>query len=406
MNRGLVAAVAENEPVTATKLAPAGTGAGLPPTIPNGMRAISIRVNEVVGVAGFVQPGAHVDVVAVVRGDTNSTVSRSVLTNLTVLAAGTRADQVRANANGPQTPPPTTVVTLLVSPPDAERLALASSEGTVTLVLRNPLDTGEVATEGTRLTALTGGRMRPLHRSRPYAPSVSRRHAQVDRAGEADGAAAVHRRDDSRGEAVAGDAAVNRARSSRRATRGAMALALIAARPAGERGPGAADAARSAPFETVSLTAGRSVVLATEFDIIRVAVTNPAIADATVVTPREVLVDGKAPGTISLILWGTSVRKQYDVVVDPGVPTLQQQLSAFFPGEDIRVSLNEESLVLTGHVSNNAVMLKAGEIASGELVEAEGDQPAAVAGRQHEPAGDAAGPVRRSEPARAARNSA
>ena len=94
------------------------------------------------------------------------------------------------------------------------------------------------------------------------------------------------------------------------------------------------------------------------------AVTNPAVADATVVMPREVLVDGKAPGTISLILWGTSVRKQYDVVVDPGVPTLQQQLSAFFPGENIRVSLNEESLVLTGHVSNNAVMLKAGEIAA------------------------------------------
>jgi len=118
------------------------------------------------------------------------------------------------------------------------------------------------------------------------------------------------------------------------------------------------------PFETVSLTAGRSVVLATEFDIIRVAVTNPAVADATVVTPREVLVDGKASGTISLILWGTSVRKQYDVVVDPGVPTLQQQLSAFFPGEDIRVALNEESLVLTGRVSSNAVMLKAGEIAA------------------------------------------
>jgi pilus assembly protein CpaB len=177
VNRGLVAAVAENEPVTAAKLAPAGAGAGLSPTIPNGMRAISIRVNEVVGVAGFVQPGAHVDVVAVVRGDTSSTVSRLVLTNLTVLAAGTRADQVRANPNAPQTP--TTVVTLLVSPSDAERLALASAEGSVTLVLRNPLDTSDVATEGTRLTALTGGRSAPVPTVGQVAPSVSRRPAKV-----------------------------------------------------------------------------------------------------------------------------------------------------------------------------------------------------------------------------------
>ena len=157
---------------------------------------------------------------------------------------------------------------------------------------------------------------------------------------------------------------MNRARTSRRATRGAVAVALaavvqlVSAAQAPPTPPG------PAPFETVSLTAGRSVVLATDFDIVRVAVTNPAIADATVVTPREVLVDGKASGTISLILWGASVRKQYDVVVDPGVPTLQQQLSAFFPGEDIRVALNEESFVLTGHVSNNAVMMKAGEIAT------------------------------------------
>ena len=176
VNRGLVAAVAENEPVTAAKLAPAGAGGGLPPTIPNGMRAISIRVNEVVGVAGFVQPGTHVDVIAVVRGDTTSTVSRLALTNITVLAAGTRADQVRANATGPQAP--TTVVTLLVSPSDAERLALASSEGTVTLVLRNPLDTGDVPTDGTRLTALTGGRSAPLP-SVTTGPIVPRRPVKV-----------------------------------------------------------------------------------------------------------------------------------------------------------------------------------------------------------------------------------
>jgi len=179
VNRGLVAGVAENEPVTAAKLAPAGTGGGLPPTIPKGMRAISIRVNEVVGVAGFVQPGAHVDVIAVVRGDTNNTVSRVALTDIRVLAAGTRADQVRASTttNAPQAP--ATVVTLLVTPADAERLALASSEGSVTLVLRNPLDTGDVATDGTRLQALTGGRGGVAPSMAPSAPMAPRRPAKA-----------------------------------------------------------------------------------------------------------------------------------------------------------------------------------------------------------------------------------
>src|SRR6478752_116931 len=69
--------------------------------------------------------------------------------------------------------------------------------------------------------------------------------------------------------------------------------------------------------EKIALTAGRSSVLTLDFDITRIAVTNPAIADATVVQPREVLIDGKAPGTVSLIVWGATTRRQYDVVVDP-----------------------------------------------------------------------------------------
>jgi pilus assembly protein CpaC len=113
----------------------------------------------------------------------------------------------------------------------------------------------------------------------------------------------------------------------------------------------------------VSLTAGRSTVLGSDFDITRIAVTNPSIADATVVQPREILIDGKAPGTITLIVWGSGQRIQYDVVVEAGVPGLQQQLQQLFPGEDIRVSMNEESVILSGNVSSNAVMLRAGEIA-------------------------------------------
>ena len=116
-------------------------------------------------------------------------------------------------------------------------------------------------------------------------------------------------------------------------------------------------------FERVVLTAGRSTVLATDFDITRIAVTNPAVADAVVVQPREILIDGKTAGTVSLIIWGAARRAQYDVVVEPGVTTLQQKLQALFPGEDITATLNDEALILSGRVSSTAVMLKAGEIA-------------------------------------------
>jgi pilus assembly protein CpaC len=118
-------------------------------------------------------------------------------------------------------------------------------------------------------------------------------------------------------------------------------------------------------YPRVLLTAGRSTVMTTAFDITRIAVTNPAIADAVVVQPREVLIDGKGPGTVSLIIWGGGQRIQYDVVVDPGVPGLQQTMEQLFPGEDIRVALNDDAIILSGRASSNAVMLKAGEIATG-----------------------------------------
>ena len=115
--------------------------------------------------------------------------------------------------------------------------------------------------------------------------------------------------------------------------------------------------------ERIVLTAGRSTVLTTEFDITRIAVTNPAIADAVVVRPREVLVDGKAPGTVSLIVWGNDRRTHYDVVVDRGVTVLQQNFQQLFPGEEINVAVNDEAVVLSGAVSSNDVMLRAAEIA-------------------------------------------
>ena len=146
-----------------------------------------------------------------------------------------------------------------------------------------------------------------------------------------------------------------------------LLLLVLSAGAVNAQAPPATQAAsageQQAGYERIVLTAGRSTVLATSFDITRIAVTNPAVADAVVVQPREVLIDGKSPGTVSLIIWGMGTRAQYDVVVEPGVTTLQQKLQALFPGEDISATLNDDALILSGNVSATSVMLRAGEIA-------------------------------------------
>ena len=155
VDRGLIATVEANEPLIAAKLAPLAAGAGLPPSIPPGMRAISVKVNEVVGVAGFVVPGTRVDVMVTLshRQAQQESITRVVVSNVQVLTAGTRFDQENAKDGKPI---PSTVVTLLVSPEDGERVALAASEGQVMLTLRNPLDTAQTTTTGTRTTGLLG----------------------------------------------------------------------------------------------------------------------------------------------------------------------------------------------------------------------------------------------------------
>src|SRR5690606_4207070 len=129
-------------------------GAGLPPVIPEGYRALSVRVNEVIGVAGYVLPGTRVDVVATVN-PTNQppdVTTKVILTNVLVLAAGTKIEQ-----DSEQRPMSVTVVTLLVNPDEAERLTLASTEGKIQLALRNPLDQTTPSTQGIRPAALLGG---------------------------------------------------------------------------------------------------------------------------------------------------------------------------------------------------------------------------------------------------------
>ena len=137
--RGVIQSIAKGEFILPSKLAAPNAGAGMPSLIPPGMRAVSVRVNEVVAVAGFVVPGTRVDVL--VSGnptDAKEPVITTLLENIEVLAAGQKLER---NANGePQTVP---VITLLVSPEDAQKLTLASNEGHIQLSLRNPLDTNQ-----------------------------------------------------------------------------------------------------------------------------------------------------------------------------------------------------------------------------------------------------------------------
>ena len=174
VDRGLIAPVEPNEPLTQTKLAALEAGAGLPPSIPPGMRAVSVKVNEVVGVAGFVVPGTRVDVMVTLasrKQQSEDSITRVVVSNAQVLTAGTKYDQEKAKEG---TPIPSTVVTLLVTPEDGERIALAASDGQIMLALRNPLDTAPTTTNGVRTAGLLG---QPAATPAPAKPRVARASA-------------------------------------------------------------------------------------------------------------------------------------------------------------------------------------------------------------------------------------
>jgi pilus assembly protein CpaC len=171
--------------------------------------------------------------------------------------------------------------------------------------------------------------------------------------------------------------------SSRRSLAAPAALALVLSSSTFVLGqapavPAPAPPAPAAPaaqagdvYPKVNIITGRSTVIPTEFDVTRIAITNPTIADAVVVQPREILIDGKAPGTVSLIVWGTATRSQYDVVVEQPTTNLEQQIHMLFPGEDVTVGTSEGATILSGRVSNTNVMLRIGEIAQASMPKAQ-----------------------------------
>lgn len=163
IGRGIISELYQGEPVLSSRLAAPGSGGGLAATIPQGMRACAVKVDQVVGVAGFVTPGMRVDVL--VSGTppgsalgVESTVSRTVLQNIQVLSAGT---DIQKDAEGK--PHQVQVVNLLVTPAQAETLSLASNQLKIQLVLRNPLDTKVAEVPGTAMSNLFADQNIPEH---------------------------------------------------------------------------------------------------------------------------------------------------------------------------------------------------------------------------------------------------
>jgi pilus assembly protein CpaB len=165
VGRGVVAAIYEGEPLLDNRLAAVGAGAGLAATIPPGMRAVAVRVNDIVGVAGFVVSGMRVDVL-IAGNPPGSAASgpkvKTLLQNIEVLSAG---QNFQKDAEGKPVQVP--VVNLLVTPDQAEILSLASNETRIQLILRNPLDTQATNTPGTAMATLFG-------EGKPAAPQASR----------------------------------------------------------------------------------------------------------------------------------------------------------------------------------------------------------------------------------------
>ena len=157
VGRVAVMNIGAREPVTESRLAPEGTAGGLSAVIPEGYRAMTVKVDDVVGISGFIMPGTLVDVVVVIiPGDTGmqqDPISKIVLQSIKVLANGQNIDKPESEREANSVK----AVTLLVTPEQAEKLALASSEGKLQLVMRNSIDQGDEQTKGINKRGLLGG---------------------------------------------------------------------------------------------------------------------------------------------------------------------------------------------------------------------------------------------------------
>jgi pilus assembly protein CpaB len=163
VGRVAITRISPREPVTEVRLAPVGAAGGLSSVIPDGYRAMTVKVDDIVGISGFIMPGTLVDVVVVIDPPEGSTqkdkVSKIVLQNIKVLANGQNLDKPKNEKEAERVK----AITLQVTPEQAEKLALASSEGKLQLVMRNSIDQGDESTPGANKNSLlTGERAQPV----------------------------------------------------------------------------------------------------------------------------------------------------------------------------------------------------------------------------------------------------
>lgn len=172
VGRGAILPIARGEFFLPNKLAGENAGSGMQSLIPPGMRAVSVRVNEVIGVAGFVVPGTRVDVLLTGNpSGASDQQTTTVLENVAVIATGQKLE--RNTAGEPQLTP---VITLLVSPDDAQKLTLATSQGKIQLALRNPLDTKQQELNSVNTGALYKGVPTPAPAAAPHPKASSAKH--------------------------------------------------------------------------------------------------------------------------------------------------------------------------------------------------------------------------------------
>src|SRR5215813_9356876 len=186
VGRVAVVNIAAREPITEARLAPEGTGGGLPAVIPEGYRAMTVKVDDVVGISGFVMPGSYVDVVAVITpqdqagGQSRGPISKIVLQHIKVLASGAKID----SPQNQREPSKVNAVTLMVTPEEVEKLVLAANQGRLQLVMRNYRDDENADTKGaTKNTLLSGDTVKPEppppSQANPEEPKKWVRHTPV-----------------------------------------------------------------------------------------------------------------------------------------------------------------------------------------------------------------------------------
>ncbi len=395
IGRGAITNIFQGEPIVDSLLAAPGAGGGLAATIGQGMRAAAVKVDDVVGIAGFATPGMRVDVLitGTPPNSANSgdgTEVRTLLQNIEVLSAGT---DIQKAADG--APKQVQVVNLLVTPDQAEVLSLASNQAHIQLVLRNPLDTEVAQTSGTTMASLFSGIPQ-----KPRASS-SKRPARSAAGASANNPAAkyvTHRSHQwfhatlqkilAFGDAAPAPAVESSPGSEEMSMRSppcliwlsGMALALCtapslhaqAAAPAPTAAPASAAHCSDASSD-VSVGVGKSILLDFPCDIQRVSVGLGDFAVANPISGSEIIVNGKSPGETSLIVWENGGSRQiFNLSVYAGDPAAGsrvteaaiRELHAELPGQAINVSAQNGNVFLRGTVNDISSAARAVQIAS------------------------------------------